>query len=76
MEPFKHTLRERGWIEGQNLGLEYRFAEGRYDRLAALARELVDLGVDVIVADGTPPTRAATQVTKTVPIVMAATGDP
>jgi putative ABC transport system substrate-binding protein len=75
IEPFKQSLRERGWIEGQNLTLTYRYADGRYEQLPALARELVNLGVDVIVTEGTPPTRAAMQVTKTVPIVMATTGD-
>ncbi len=50
--------------------------EGQHERLPALARELLDLDVDVIVAEGTPPTRAAKQVTTTVPIVMVATGDP
>jgi putative ABC transport system substrate-binding protein len=76
IEPFKQSLREKGWIEGQNLTLVYRSAEGDYERLPALAHELVNLGIDVIVTDGTPPTRAAMHVTKTVPIVMAATGDP
>jgi len=76
IEPFKQTLRERGWNEGQNLTLVFRASDGDYGRLPALARELVDLGIDVIVTDGTPPTRAALQVTKTVPIVMATTGDP
>jgi putative tryptophan/tyrosine transport system substrate-binding protein len=75
IEPFKQSLRERGWIEGQNLTFAYRYADGHYERLPALARELVNLGVDVIVTDGTPPTRAAMQATKTVPIVTAATGD-
>jgi ABC-type uncharacterized transport system substrate-binding protein len=76
IEPFKQSLRDRGWIEGQNLTLAYRYAEGDYERLPALAHELVNLSVDVIVADGTPATRAAMHVTKTVPIVMATTGDP
>jgi putative ABC transport system substrate-binding protein len=76
IEPFKQVLREKGWNEGQNLTPEYRAAEGYYERLPALARELVDLGVDVIVTEGSPPTRAAIQVTKTVPIVMVSTGDP
>src|SRR5712692_6974209 len=76
LEPFKQTLRERGWIEGKNLTLVDRYGEGQHERLPALARELLDLGVDVIVAEGTPPTRAAKQVTTTVPIVMVATGDP
>jgi putative ABC transport system substrate-binding protein len=76
IEPFKQTLRERGWNEGQNLTLMFRSSDGHYERLPALARELLDLGVDVIVTDGTPPTGAALQVTKGVPIVMATTGDP
>ena len=76
LEPFKQALREKGWTEGQNLTLEYRYAEGHYEQLPTLARELVDLSVDVIVTDGTPPTRAAMNVTKTIPIVMATTGDP
>jgi len=75
IEPFKQSLRERGWIEGQNLTLAYLYADGHYERLAALARKLLNLGIDVIVTDGTPATRAAMQVTKTVPIVMATTGD-
>ena len=58
MEPFKQTLRERGWIEGRNFTLEYRTAEGHYERLPALARELVVRGIDVIVTDGTPQTHA------------------
>jgi putative ABC transport system substrate-binding protein len=76
IEPFKQTLRENGWIEGQNLTLEYRPAEGHYERLPALAREFVARGVDVIVTDGTPQTRAAVWATKTIPVVMATTGDP
>jgi len=76
IEPFRRTLSEKGWIEGQNLTLQFRYAEGHYDRLLALARELRDLGVDVIVTEGTPPTRAAKQVTTTLPIVMASTADP
>ena len=76
IEPFKQTLREKGWIEGQNLTLEYRSADGHYERPQALARELVVRGVDVIVADGTPQTRASIEVTKTIPVVMATTGDP
>ncbi len=55
--------------------MAYRYADGHYEQLAALTRELLNLGFDVIVTDGTPATRAAMQVTKTVPIVMATTGD-
>ena len=76
IESFKQTLHERGWVEVQNLTLEYRPAEGHYERLQPLARELVVRGVDVIVTDGTPQTRAAIEVTKTIPVVMATTGDP
>jgi ABC transporter substrate binding protein len=76
IEPFKQTLREEGWIEGQNLTIDYRLAEGHYERLPALTRELVGRGVDVIVTDGTPQTSAAIGVTKTIPVVMATTGDP
>src|SRR5262245_34481264 len=76
IEPFKQTLRDKGWIEGQNLTLEYRSANGDYDRLPALAADLVDRRVDAIVTDGTPQTQAAQQATKTIPIVMATTGDP
>jgi len=76
IEPFKQTLRERGWIEGQTLTLVYRYADGYYERLPALAREVLDRRVAVIVTDGTPPTRAAKQATTTVPIVMATTADP
>jgi hypothetical protein len=64
IEPFKQTLQERGWIEGQNLKLEYRYAHGRYERLPALAREILDLGVDVIVAEGTPPFRRAITISR------------
>jgi putative tryptophan/tyrosine transport system substrate-binding protein len=76
IEPFKQTLREKEWIEGQNLTLEYRSANGAYERLPALAADLVGRRVDAIVTDGTPQTQAAQQATKTIPIVMATTGDP
>jgi putative tryptophan/tyrosine transport system substrate-binding protein len=76
IEPFKQILREKGWTEGQNLTLVYRYAEGHYERLPVLAREILDSGVDVIVTEGTPPARAAKQVTTTVPIVMASAADP
>jgi len=66
IESFKQTLREKGWIEGQNLTLEYRAAEGHYERLQGLARELVARGVDVIVTDGTPQTRASIEVSRTI----------
>jgi putative ABC transport system substrate-binding protein len=69
-------LRERGYIEGQNLVLEDRYAEGSQERLRDLAAELVRLQVDVIVAEGGAAIRAAQHATHTIPIVMAAPGDP
>jgi len=74
-ERFHQMLRERGWHEGQNIVVEYREAEGSYDRLADLATELVQLGVDVLVARSTLAARAAMQVTQTIPIVVTS-GDP
>lgn len=68
-------LRELGYIEGSNLAIEWRWAEDSYERLPALAAELVRLKVDVIVTYGTPGTRAAKQATGTIPIVMAIVGD-
>ena len=69
-------LREHGYVEGLNLRVEARFAEGRDDRYPALAAELVALPVDIIVTWGTPAALAAKQATKTVPIVMGAIADP
>jgi putative ABC transport system substrate-binding protein len=76
LEAFRQGLREFGYVEDQNFVIEYRFAEGRDDRLADLAAELVRLKVDVIVAGGTTATRAAHHATRTIPTVMAGTGDP
>jgi putative ABC transport system substrate-binding protein len=76
VEAFRQKLRDLGNIEGQNIVIEYRWAEGQDDRLPALAAELVRLKADVIVTTGTPGTLAATQATKTIPIVMASSGDP
>ncbi len=75
IEAFKQGLRELGYVEGQNIAIEYRWAEGRYERLPGLAGELVRLKVDVIVTHTTPGTRAAQQATTTIPIVMADSGD-
>lgn len=75
-EAFLQVLRERGWVEGQNMALEYRYAEGSYERLPALAAELVQLKVDVIFAPSAPATQAARQATATIPIVMDTLGDP
>ncbi len=71
-EPFRQGLRELGYLEGKNVAIEYRFAEGKLDRLPALAAELVRLKVDIVVAVGAPAVRAARKATETIPIVMAA----
>ena len=73
---FRQGLRDAGYIEGQNLAIEYRSAEGQPDRLAAAAQQLVSLPVDIIAVSGTVATRAAQQATTIIPIVMIAIGDP
>ena len=75
-QAFRRGLRDLGWIEGQNITIEWRFAEGRYERLPDLAAELVRLKVDLIVAGTAVETRAAQQATKTIPIVFLVHGDP
>jgi putative ABC transport system substrate-binding protein len=75
-EAFRQGLRELGYIEGKNIIIDYRYAEGKFERLPDLAAELVRLKVDVILALGVPPTRAAKQVTTTIPIVMGGGSDP
>jgi putative ABC transport system substrate-binding protein len=75
-DPLRQGLRAHGYVEGQNLVIEWRAAEGRPDRAKALALELVQLKVDVIVANLTPAVQAAKDATSTIPIVMAAAGDP
>jgi ABC-type uncharacterized transport system substrate-binding protein len=75
LEAFRQGLRELGYSEGQNIVIECRYAEGRDDRLADLAAELVRLKMDVIVAGGSPAIRAAQHATHTIPIVMAAPPD-
>jgi putative ABC transport system substrate-binding protein len=72
---FRQGLRDLGYTEGQNILIEFRWAEGRYERLPELAAELVRLKVDVLLAAGTPGALAAKQATQTIPIVMAAVGD-
>jgi putative ABC transport system substrate-binding protein len=73
---FVQRLPELGWIVGRNLAIEYRWAEGRNERYAENAAELVRLKVDVIVTSATPPTVAAKQATAVIPIVFAAVTDP
>ena len=75
-EVFRHELRELGYVEGQSLTLEYRSAEGRYERLPALVAELVALQVDVIVTWSMPAALAAKHATSTLPIVFTAVADP
>ena len=69
-------LRELGYVEGKNISIEYRWAEGKYERLPGLAAELVQMKVDVIVAATSAAVQAAQQATTTIPIVMVATADP
>jgi putative ABC transport system substrate-binding protein len=76
IEAFQQGLRELGYVEGKNIVIEWRYAEGKPDRLPTLAAELVRLRVDVIVTTGPGPTRAAKQATTTIPIVMAQDPDP
>lgn len=73
---FGQGLRELGYVEGKNIVIEWRYAEGKLDRQSELAAELVRLKVDVIVSAGPPPTRAAREATATIPIVMAMDTDP
>jgi putative ABC transport system substrate-binding protein len=76
VKAFLHELSKLGWIQGKNFTIEYRFAERKPERLPELAAELVRLKVDLIVATGSPSTRAAKNATSSIPIVMAAVGDP
>jgi putative ABC transport system substrate-binding protein len=79
-EPFwselRAGLREQGYIEGQNIALEFRFADGNHDRLREFAEELVRLRADIIVAHFTPAVTAAKKATSDIPIIMAWAGDP
>jgi len=74
--PFREGLRELGYVEGRNVLIEYRWVEGRYERLPALIGELIAQKVDVIVTAGTPATLAVKKATTSVPLVMVAVGDP
>jgi putative ABC transport system substrate-binding protein len=75
-EAFRQGLRDLGYVEGRNVVIEYRFAEGKPERLPALAAELVALKLDVIVASNTPTALAAKQATRTIPIVFSFAADP
>src|SRR5215475_7682902 len=76
LDAFRQGLRELGYIEGKTIIIEYRFADGRVERLAALAEELIGLNAGIIVADTTASARAAKKVTSTIPIVIASGSDP
>jgi putative ABC transport system substrate-binding protein len=75
LEAFREGLRDLGYVEGKNIAIEYRYSEGRDERLPELAAELVRLKVDIIVTSGIPPPLAAKKATKTIPIVMGVVGD-
>jgi putative ABC transport system substrate-binding protein len=70
-EAFRRSLRELGYIEGQNITIEYRYAEGKQDRLPELASELIQLKVDVLVVQNNSVARAASKLTTTIPIVLS-----
>ena len=76
LDGFRQALRDLGYADEKNIVVEYRFAEGKFDRLPELAAELVRLKVEVIVTTGAPATRAAQQATRTIPLVMTVVGDP
>ena len=76
VEPWREGLRELGYVEGRDLVIEYRWAEGEYDRFPMLIAELVALEVEVIVTAGTPAALAVKRATTTIPLVMVAVGDP
>jgi len=76
VDAFRRGLREHGYVEGQNIHVEYRYAEGDQNRLREFAAELVNLKVDVIVTGGTIATRPAKQATNTIPIIMAYDSNP
>jgi ABC-type uncharacterized transport system substrate-binding protein len=73
---FVQRMRELGWVDGRNVAIEVRWAEGRSERFAEIAAELVRLKVDVILTHNTPPVLAAKQATSVIPIVFASAGDP
>ena len=74
--PFEHRLRDLGWIDGHNLHIDYRWADGQSSRFGTIAKQFADHGVDVILTAGTSAVAAAMKATKRIPIVFAAAGDP
>ena len=76
VEPFRQGLRDLGYVEGRNILIEYRWAEGKYERFPTLIAELIALKVDVIVTAGTPASLAVKKATTSIPLVMIAVGDP
>jgi putative tryptophan/tyrosine transport system substrate-binding protein len=76
LDSFRQGLRDLGWVEGNNISIEYQFGDGQLIRLRQLAEALVRLKVDVIVTVDTPPTQAAKQATSTIPTVIAVSADP
>ena len=75
-DAFVQRLRELGWINGSTVTIEYRWAEGRFDRAPVLVAELIQLKADVLVTHSSPNVVAAKQATSVIPIVFAAVGDP
>jgi putative ABC transport system substrate-binding protein len=76
LNAFRQGLKESGWVEGQNVAFEYRSADNKEDALPKIAAEMVQLRLDVILAESTPAIRAAKDATKSIPIVMAVSNDP
>jgi ABC-type uncharacterized transport system substrate-binding protein len=76
VQPFREGLRDLGYVEGRNVLIEYRWADGKYERFPALVAELAALKVDVIVTAGTPAALAVKKTAPSIPLVMAAAGDP
>src|SRR5215470_9517485 len=76
VQAFRQGLRDAGYVEGRDVVIELRYANGDYDRVPQLAADLVQSKVDVIVADSTPATRGAMRATSTIPIVMTNIADP
>src|SRR6266702_2438108 len=76
LNAFRQGLRERGYVEGQSIVIEYRSADGKIERFPSLANELASLKLDLILAPNTPAARAVQRATHTIPIVVPAMGDP